>query len=524
MSGNNDKTALFGLLQSLGLSPALRNDARVLEALEKGEPVDSMHGMHETGLLDPFFDFLEESGIYSCIGKVSNLSYHRVMLPITLLLLTYMTKILVGVSSMNALPEVLFTKEPLMKILGFNAMVLENGLCKRGEHNRKKEPPKPFTPQMLANFVERFNYEEVESLFNSVIRALARFGAFPENIKAILDGSDLETTKNFKGCGMAKRQKEEKGKIVEKIVYGFKIVAVMDCHTQVPLAIKVLKINEHEANHTIDLLKQAMFNVKDYAKISWITFDRGFIDGITLHKIDQLGINFIVPAKKNMEIYREAKDLAGEGKSQTTKKVKAAALEGLTSLDSYCPEEYFKEKNKKDFIPKPINAVVVNEWENKTYGPDHGPVFLTNASVGKPVNIVNLYSNRSIIENLLFRETKQGWHLTSAPKKTEEAMVAHVMLTMTTYALTMIYRDWVEEGVVQDNSRYRSFDKGTRRWRREQEKNMDEYVIIFVGNSYAILHYAELAVITGGIRMKNYPEGMGSREEIYRRRGLKPPS
>ncbi|HHT47413.1 MAG TPA: hypothetical protein GX004_09065, partial [Firmicutes bacterium] len=37
---NNDRLALYGLLSSLGLSPAMRNDQAILEALEKGEPVD----------------------------------------------------------------------------------------------------------------------------------------------------------------------------------------------------------------------------------------------------------------------------------------------------------------------------------------------------------------------------------------------------------------------------------------------------------------------------------------------------
>ncbi|WP_277623679.1 hypothetical protein [Candidatus Contubernalis alkaliaceticus] len=36
-------------------------------------------------------------------------------------------------------------------------------------------------------------------------------------------------------------------------------------------------------------------------------------------------------------------------------------------------------------------------------------------------------------------------HLELLPKKTAEAMVAHVMLTMTTYALTMAYQNWEDK-------------------------------------------------------------------------------
>lgn len=191
MDNQNDRLALYGLLKSLGLSPARKNDAAILEALEKGEPVDHIQGLNEAGLLDPFFDFLEKAGIFDCIKKVSALSYRRVMIPIVLLLLTYMTKILIGIPSMNALPDVLFSNVAIMRLLGFNAYILENDLCRRGEKKRKDGcQPKPFSPQMLANFVERLMPEEVEAFFNNVIKALARFGIFPKEIIAILDGSD----------------------------------------------------------------------------------------------------------------------------------------------------------------------------------------------------------------------------------------------------------------------------------------------------------------------------------------------
>ena len=210
MSQTKDQIALYGLLKTLGLNPARRNDKEILKVLENNEPVDHIQGLNEAGLLDPFFDFMEEAGIFECIKKVNALSYRRVMIPIVLLLLTYMTKILIGIPSMNALPDVLFSKVSIMRLLGFNAYILENGLCRRGEHTRKQgsEPPKPFSPQMLANFVERLSAEEVETFFNNVIHALARFGVFPKKITAILDGSDLETTEKYKRYGRAKRTKK----------------------------------------------------------------------------------------------------------------------------------------------------------------------------------------------------------------------------------------------------------------------------------------------------------------------------
>ncbi len=147
---NNDHLALYGLLSSLGLSPAMRNDQAILEALEKGEPVDHIQGLNEAGLLDPFFEFLKEADIFPCVKKVSALSYRRVMAPIVLLVLTYMTKILIGVPFMNALPDVLFSKVSIMRLLGFNAHLIENGLCRRGEHARKNCEPNTDSLTMVA--------------------------------------------------------------------------------------------------------------------------------------------------------------------------------------------------------------------------------------------------------------------------------------------------------------------------------------------------------------------------------------
>lgn len=521
MDDKSNRLALYGLLNSLGLSPAQRNDKVILEALENGEPVDHIQALNEAGLLDPFFDFLEEAGIFQCIKKVSTLSYRRIMVPIVLLLLTYMTKILIGVPSMNALPDVLFSKVSIMRLLGFNAHILENGLCRRGEHARKNcDPPRPFSPQMLANFIERISPEEIEAFFNNVIGALAKFGAFPEKITAILDGSELKTTENYEGCGRVRRVEEVDGKEVETITYGFKIIAVMDLHTQIPLAVKVVKINEQETNYTIALLKQALRNLGSYAKLTHLVFDRGFIDGQDFYTIDQMGIIFTIPAKKSMAVYNDARSLAAKklGIYKERKNAAVTGIEDLTSFDSYCPAEQLGKNKRKDFVPKAINAVVVHRWENKEFPPEKGPVFLTNGSVRKPLEVYDRYDDRSIIENLLFRESKQGWHLCQPPKKSYAAMVSHAVLTMVTFALTMAYRDWEDNEGYEETS-YRSFNNGFRRWRRKKLKDYYDYVMIFLDEYYGILHLEEMAILTG-IRVKKGILNIGSKEDIYRRRGL----
>ena len=540
-----DTTTLFGLLKSLGWNPATRDDKEILDALQEGKELEDIYTLTEEGLLDSFFDFLDKAKISECLRKLEVQDYQRVMVSIVLLTLTYMVKLLIGVPSMNALPNLLFSKKAIMKIIGFNARTLDNGLCERGKHARHEnnEPPTPFCTQMLSDFVERFRPQEVEDLFNMIIQALAKFGAFDDKINLIIDGSDLETTEKYKDCGSVtktKRTINKKGQVkkTEVTVYGFKIIAIIDVKTQIPVAVKVVKINEHESSFTLDLIKTARDNLKRHVTIDTIVADRGFLDGQDLFLIDQMGYCFIVPGKKNMNIYKDARNLAYsnlddpeiiiektryEIKNNKKSKTTVVGVKGLTSFDSYCSPEEFKHKNQKDFTPKKINTVVVKQWNNKEYNVDHGVVFLTNKNVKNPFCTFDEYDDRSLIENLLFRETKQGWHLEKSPKKTSRAMTAHAILTMATHALTLAYRDHKNEELKkekeEENTNHRSFLLGSRRWRREIIKEEQDYIIIFIKDKYGILHVAEFATM-GGFKVRQAPEGMKTIKQIYESRNL----
>lgn len=350
--------------------------------------------------------------------------------------------------------------------------------------------------------------EEVETFFNNVIKVLARFGVFPKEIAAILVGSGIQTPEKYKGCGRASRIKTIDGKEVKVTVFGFKIMAVMDLYTKIPLAVKVVKINEREPdkNHAPCLRPR-------------------LLDGQDLYAIDRMGIIFIILAKGNMTVYRDARDLAYNGNAGNYRErndLIAIGIEGLTTFDAYCPVERLRHKYLKNFIPKPINAVVVHRWGNIGYSAENGPVLLTNGPVSNPLEVLDRYDDRSIIENLLFRETKQGWHLNHPPKKSEAAMVSHVVLTMVTYALVMAYRGFEEDDDIKNSKRHRSFKNGTRRWKRKEQRDYRDHVIIFKGEYYGIFHVEELAILSG-IKVKQSELSIKSKEQIYKKRGINPP-
>ena len=93
-------------------------------------------------------------------------------------------------------------------------------------------------------------------------------------------------------------------------------------------------------------------------------------------------------------------------------------------------------RTKNLSTPNPINAIVVTQWENHKYEWDKSKVFVTNLDVSQdPFLAFDGYDERSIIENSLFRQTKQSLHLKYPIKKTKEGMHLNLFFTMSIFAL-----------------------------------------------------------------------------------------
>jgi hypothetical protein len=148
-------------------------------------------------------------------------------------------------------------------------------------------------------------------------------------------------------------------------------------------------------------------------------------------------------------------------------------ITGLTTDDQYGTSEHGRYHNRRDFQPNPINAVVVRKWHNRDYGPGGKPVFLTNATVDKPLQPFDDYDDRSLIENCCMKETKQQWSLKHPPQKTARAVRVHVLFTLLMFALATAYRlqrEQVEAG---------ADPIGWQRWRRQLLEQTRDMVIIF---------------------------------------------
>ncbi len=531
---------------------ACRDDARVAQGLYAGEAIDEMHELSDAGLLDEFFVFLEELGMMQAFEQMSVPGAKRMLIPTVQFVLLYVLKVLVGGQSMNELPRVLFSDLGLMELVGFNAHQCENGLTKRGDAQRTtKQKQGPLSAQCLADNISKLSEEEMEHLFNQMVQLLARRGMFTGKLLVALDGSKLPTPQSYEGCGKLKQTRSVKVKgqkeaaTEEYYVYGWKVLVLIEVQTRLPLAMKVVKIQEYEGSWLIPLLEQAQRNLGEQAHIGTIVIDRGYLDGADLWQVHQRGILFVIVGKANMTVVQDAQGIAqgerarvrervvghGHGKTATQQRLRTevVGIAALTSYDSYGEAEHTKSAHRRDYVGQPINAVVVRRWENRV-PKGGGTVYLTNGEVSDPFHIFDTYDWRSVIENGIFKEGKHPWHLLRFPKRTEAAVVVHGFFTLLVMGLCTAFRLWQAQSattatssteVVPSLSSALLGGEGTARWRqRLREANRDK-IIVFIGQAYGIFHLAEFAILTQ-LPLRRLPAALGSPQAVLQRFGLSP--
>ena len=526
------------LAERLCWQVAQRDDARVARRLYRKELVDGVYPLDAGAVLDEFFHFLRDLGIVELLADVRGKGIQRELVPMVQYVLLYGLKTLFGIESMNALPELLFSAEASMRLVGFNAHQVRHGVCQRGAAKRRgPRTAGPICPEALANNLVKLDVRVLECLFNGVIRVLAKAGVFQAKVTGIVDGTDLETTAQYEGCGQVTRKRkmtDKQGKVreIEVTVYGWKVIVLIDAATKIPLAVKVVPIQEHETLSLRALVTQARTNLASHARLYKVVFDRGFLAGTDLWWLDQHGVLFVVPAKEDMAVTTDARALAaagdglpvgrrvhtvrhGQGKTAWSERLETevVGIRGLTTYDQYGTAEHGRHHNRRDCQPNPIHAVVVRKWNNRDFGPGGKTVFLTNASVQQPLQPFDDYDDRSLIENCCIKESKQQWSLGHPPKKTARAVRVHVVFTLLMFALATAYR-WQRE----------QFDIGTepvgwQRWRRRLLQQNRDKVIVFAQGCYGIFPMAEFALLLG-VKLKDVPPGIGTQQELLAKYGL----
>lgn len=522
---------------------AERDDAKVADHLFHRREMDVVYAMDEATLFDSFFNYLREIGVFPLLENLNPQKQKRKNIPFLQLLLVFLMKVVGSIKTIDEIDDLLLTDELLMSMCGFNAHQVKNGSCERGIKLRKTPPPQirgSLCVDTVANHIVTITPRRIENFFNRSIKQLAKEGIFPEKIHAACDCTLYETTSKFKGCGSVTHKVKPKArgyrkngeiKEVPVTLYGWKIWAIYETKTNMPLAIKIDTIEKPDNLHVLSVLEQAKENVKISSTIDSLVIDRGFLDGKALYEIDQQGIEFVIPLKRNMEAGKDARQLAldseafppvtrevnvvhGYGKNKYTEKLLTTlvGVPDLLTCDWFNPLGSQANTSKKDYEPIPLNAVVVKTWDNKTPPLDKQIVFVTNMDVKNPFLTFDRYDDRSLIENKLFREVKQNWHFEHPPKKTREGVYVQAYMTMGMKALTTAFLKWQEDQIqLQALGKYSTWEM----YRRKLKVLNRNKLIVFVDNHFGIFPSHEVFMLAN-VPVHDIAEELNlTREQVY---------
>ena len=527
---------------------AHRDQAGIAKDLAEGKDISEVYGLGEAGLFDEFFYFLEQLGFMALFKKLDpNVTERESNVKFPAVILIYLMRIVAGLAFYWHIHPVILHSQPLMRLMGFNGREIRDGTCRRGKHRTSSHNPReedgkkpdnirgPICPDSIATYIQAIAAHALERLFNGVVAILAAHAFFPKKIHALLDSSEIQSTEQCEGCGMVtkekppqlRRRKRRIRKVLET-VFGFKIWVVWDPNSHLPIAMRFDTIEVGDSNYAREVIQQAVSNLGSHANIVSVAMDRGFMDGQLLWWLNtEMHIIFYIPAKTNMNVYEDALSMvstgivqtrerkrtvgAGKNKKTVTDRWEVVGIEALTSAGFYGELGSGSHENRRDFVPNPINAVVVLHDPYVENNPNSDTlIILTNGSVKKPLKAYDGYDERSEIENGLFRESKQAWFIQRPARNTSDGFRAHVYLTLITMALTTAFRAWMDQ---QDRLEKHGQETGIRKFREKVKQENGNKLIVFDEYRYAIFDTYEVFILCG----RNVEKPMGVREKISKK-------
>lgn len=530
------------LVQNLTWQAAIRSDLGVAEALMAGEEPDGVYGLGDARIVDTFFCWLEELGVLDELRALPTVGVQREVIPSEMYVLIYFLRCIARIPSQDSLPELLFSDTALMQRLGFNAHQLEFGITQRSAA-RRQGPRRnlPVDPEAVSKNVVKLNLEAVRTFIHKVLcRIWTTLPKVPKRVLGAIDGSLLDVGPTAKGAKTTVRNKQIRTRdglrTVDVAMTGFTMVWLWCPENGLPLAVAFGTAEVDERPFVAGLLKQAREVLGERGVLDTIVIDKGFINGPGLWEIAAEGIRFVIPARRDMNVYEDARrralfldsDKPIYAKTRTlerkvrgdpgtplrtiTETMDVVGVEGCP-FETYAPASEIgtnghRNQYKKNFVPNTINAVVLTRQDGRE-NPDFA--LLTNGPVNQPFATFDDYDERSRIENQGHRDLKQSWFLEHPVQRTAAATELHVLFVVLSYALTGGYRHWVE-----DQARQEDAGKPTTlgQFIRKLAAENHDKIIVFVGEQYGIYYTSEFTMLLGRRVKRPNPKGAATLEDL----------
>ena len=326
-----------------GVIEILKRDRRIDHILDGGQPTEAdemLWFLAEELKLTKAFEALAPPETYFDKKKGEEVTRRRMYPSLVLNLLALMGRYL-GLSSGPELQARLLTDPRWMALLGFTHDEVMYGATRRSEsllgktrdgqggafeeagalgpaRARLEGPRGALSSQTLAEHECTLEAEDLVALFNAVVRALARRGLFPKEVRGSLDSTGEEVVPTFEGAGKVRKKVKAQSRArrprqVEVSVRGFKLWYLMEVETGLPLAFAFDPIEKPENEHAKAVIDQARANLKGQSRLVSVALDRGFLDGDLLWWLKkERRIDWVCPSKEKMDVTGEARSRVSE--------------------------------------------------------------------------------------------------------------------------------------------------------------------------------------------------------------------
>lgn len=485
----------------------IREDRKKIDEAIRNKRINLAVGINFPAL-PRYLSYLEDAGVTDDLAEIEANKERKCWEHMEVFPLIYLCKFMVGITSTRGTRELL-ANQAALALLGFTDKEIEKGLTERGKANQygggfKRKSEIVAEPTVIDN-ISVFDHCEVLKSFDAYIQGLTRSGLVEPGDTYILDSTLIETPLSYPGSGTTKRKEEKQdGEIEEKTIHGFKVFVLMDAKTKLPVALDITSAEKADCTYLEPMLEKGLNNL-GRGKIKLLVADRGFIDGEQMWRIKyQMGIDFIIPAKKGMDIWQDVVGLRKDYEDKVVtwdygKKGKSGGylVQGAVSYGQYAKTA---AGDKKSLNGAPLNAVVVTQWQDRPIQQGKEKVLLTSLETKDAVRVMKSYRLRTFIENCGFRELKQAADLGRLPqrkgKQAERSAYMHMTLCVFALATFIGFLAWDERRAQKAKEEYAQKSRNLRDYRIQSKCN-NGYTFILYEGAYAVYETGELLRMVG---------------------------
>ncbi len=443
--------------------------------------------------LDELLSFMYGVGIYNLIDDIKSSLKRRPDIPRSFIHLALALRPILEITGINQVPQKLFSSPAILKKMGLSLEVIEGGFSPRNKRGKNL----PICLDTIYDEAKRVEPDQWQRLLSGQIILLAdkKFIKKHPGIYAI-DSTDIEVNEGTQYENISKTAREvteidKNGRMYTKIevIYGYKLIMLQSVEegARYIVAAVLVPINVHEDRLAYPLIRTA-YDILGPGYIKTILADRGFFDGDLFKKLMDLGIDFIIPAKKNNQILSDMKGLVKiPGYSKATGK-KGEEIYGFSSLGTLSSCLY------------KLNGILTEDG--------HG--FVTSLKVNTGARLektINLYSKRWDIDNYGFRDLKKYWKLCKLPGKKFNTVYTHTFLILVMAGTVEPYKSNKREKFVQKG--FLSLVKANFSYTDELIIYRDGYVGIFSLKEFLLLMDLPPPSEEAVFRIIKYPQGKG---------------